>query len=474
MCLILIVAAGFLLRASLASDLHLHEWDERYHALVAKNLIAHPWRPTLYEDTPLAYDYRSWTSNHIWLHKEPLALWLMAASMRFFGVSEIALRLPSLIFSMAAVACTYFLARSMFGAPTGFIAAGLHAINGKLVELSAGRTASDHVDSVFIALVAIGGWLAVKRRSGGVWGSAVTIGVIAGLAALTKSPMGFMVILLWVILFRPEGANRIYYLLGGAALAVAVALVVYLPWHIFTGIAYPHEAAWERAYTFRHITEVLEGHGGGVTYYLKQIPRHYGELAIFSLAWFFCRSYKEPGNRAKAMLALWIGVPYLFFSVAKTKMPAYPMIAAPAVFTIVAWHYWKLHHAASRTAGWRRVAAIVIAALLLLLPVRYSLERMKPMWNTDWNTPWASSMRELGDTWPGVKAVVFNVNRPIELMFYTSATAYSHVPSEREVIRAVKDGYRVCVLDDGSLPSWVWSHPMIDVLPAGTIADGGQ
>ncbi|HMG14269.1 MAG TPA: hypothetical protein VK590_02410 [Saprospiraceae bacterium] len=97
LALLLLIIAGLALRIYTATDLFLHDWDERYHALVAKNLIQHPLLPTLYDNPVLAYDYKSWSSNHIWLHKQPLPLWMMAFSMYLFGVNEIALRIPSII-----------------------------------------------------------------------------------------------------------------------------------------------------------------------------------------------------------------------------------------------------------------------------------------------------------------------------------------------------------------------------------------
>lgn len=465
LCLVLIVVAGFLLRAFLASDLFLHEWDERYHALVAKHLALHLWKPTLYEDPLLPYDYRSWTSNHIWLHKEPLALWLMAISMKVLGFNEIALRLPSLLFASASIVMTYFIARAVGGTSVAFIAAGLHAIHGKLIELSSGRTASDHVDTLFIALVAIGGWIAVRYRRGNVWCSAGAVGLLSGMAALAKSPLSTLVIVLWWSLLQRESTQRPIVLMGGAALAFVVTACVYLPWHIYIANAYPAEATWERAYTFRHITEVLEGHGGGLLYHFKQISRLYGEIALLSIIWFFYRGRQEYRDGFKIMLALWIGVPYVVFTAARTKMPAYVMLAAPAVFTVLSCHFWELRDAASRIQGWRRGVCVIGAVLLLVLPVRYSLERLKPMWGPDWSTQWAYSLRDLGEQCRGSRTVVFKVARPIELMFYSTAIAYPHVPSEEELIRIAQNGYRVCVLDDGSLPSWVRGHAMIDVLP---------
>ncbi|MBP7399885.1 MAG: hypothetical protein KA954_09890, partial [Chitinophagales bacterium] len=64
---------------------YLHDWDERFHALVAKNMMTHPFTPMLRANPVLPYDETSWTDGHIWLHKQPLFLWQMALSMKIFG-----------------------------------------------------------------------------------------------------------------------------------------------------------------------------------------------------------------------------------------------------------------------------------------------------------------------------------------------------------------------------------------------------
>ena len=70
LALILIILGGLILRIYSASDLFLHSWDERYHALVAKNLLQPPLLPTLYEHPVLDYNYQNWTANHIWVQKQ--------------------------------------------------------------------------------------------------------------------------------------------------------------------------------------------------------------------------------------------------------------------------------------------------------------------------------------------------------------------------------------------------------------------
>src|SRR5208283_5882088 len=92
--IIFLLFCGLILRFFVATDFFLHDWDERYHALVAKHLILHPLIPTLYDNPILPFDYKNWLGNNVWLHKQPFPLWMMALSMWLFGTNEIALRLP--------------------------------------------------------------------------------------------------------------------------------------------------------------------------------------------------------------------------------------------------------------------------------------------------------------------------------------------------------------------------------------------
>ena len=63
-------------------DPFLNIWDERFHALVAKNLMNHPLMPTLYDNPVVNMAYDRWDRYHIWLHKQPLFLWQIALSFK--------------------------------------------------------------------------------------------------------------------------------------------------------------------------------------------------------------------------------------------------------------------------------------------------------------------------------------------------------------------------------------------------------
>ena len=122
--LLLLVLGGLFLRVFTASDFYLHDWDERFHALVAKNVIDNPLKPTLYQNPILEYDFRNWSGNHVWVHKQPLPIWTMAGSLALFGFNEIALRLPSIFISSLAIVLVFQIAKHFFNAKTAFFADG--------------------------------------------------------------------------------------------------------------------------------------------------------------------------------------------------------------------------------------------------------------------------------------------------------------------------------------------------------------
>lgn len=98
--ILLLMLTGFALRLFAAHlDPFLNIYDERYHALVARNMMDNPLKP--YLRLPIVeYDYKYWGGNYIWVHKQPLFLWQMVLSMKIFGVSEYAVRYPDVLMGL--------------------------------------------------------------------------------------------------------------------------------------------------------------------------------------------------------------------------------------------------------------------------------------------------------------------------------------------------------------------------------------
>jgi len=64
-----------------------------------------------------------------WVDKPPLAIYLLAASLKLGGVSELALRLPGMIAGLLLIPATYTFARQAYDSPTARLASALVALS---------------------------------------------------------------------------------------------------------------------------------------------------------------------------------------------------------------------------------------------------------------------------------------------------------------------------------------------------------
>jgi 4-amino-4-deoxy-L-arabinose transferase len=103
----------------------LTHWDEVFHAVVARNVLKHPLKPTLIDTPCLPYDYKKWQDNHVWLHKPILPFWQIALSFALFGVDTFALRLPSALLSTGAAWLTYLIGKELLDRRAALLAAAI-------------------------------------------------------------------------------------------------------------------------------------------------------------------------------------------------------------------------------------------------------------------------------------------------------------------------------------------------------------
>ncbi len=445
--LLLIITCGLLLRIYTATDLFLHPWDERYHALVAKNLIEHPFRPALYDDPVMPYDFKSWAANHIWLHKQPIPLWTMALSMSAFGINEIALRLPSVLLTTLGIWITFFIANYLFNKRVGIISAFLYSIHGLIVEVAAGRVATDHIDVFFLFFIQLSVLFAIKFLKSKKLLYNILCGITTGFAILSKWLPALIVIPIWLLLVYDSKKFSSKEVFINLFILCLVILIISLPWQLYIFNAFPAEAQWESSYNLKHITEVLEQRTGPFYYHFDKIRMLYGELIYLPLVWFLWKTAKNLHNKKRLIISIWFIVPYIFFSFAKTKMQAYTIFTAPAIFIITGlfWHY--LYHYRKRfRARWIIVTVLV---LLLALPVRYSIERIKPFMIRERNPQWAQELRTLNAALdPKQQIVIFNAELPIETMFYVRCTAYSKIPDSLTLKSIEAKGYTILIRDN--------------------------
>ncbi len=447
LALILVVFGGLLLRMATASDPYLHNWDERYHALVAKHLANHFLLPTLYDHPVLRNNYQSWTTSHIWVHKQPLPLWAMALGIKVFGTNEIAIRIPSVILSTLAIYLTYLICLTLFKSQRmALCAAFLHSINGLIIEITGGRVATDHVDLFFLFFVELGVFFSVRYMSKRSLVSCLFIGTSMGLAILCKWMPALIILPVWTVLGFDRTKFKEYMI--HTLVIVLSCVCIFLPWQLYIHAHFPQESKWEAGFNLKHLTEVLDGQTGGPLYYLEKAMSTAHEFILLILAWLFYRLLLVKPDRRILALMVWIILPVLFFSMAKTKMQAYTLFIFPAVFIVVAFFLDALARYKSDNKVKTGLVWFVVFAGFVL-PVRYAIERIKPFEPREKDkTAMTIEKKELNKKNLSANTILFNDSNSIETMFYTHFTSYPQKPNETERDTIQKQGCEYRVLPD--------------------------
>ena len=446
----LLVVSSFLLHLVMAAaDPFLHPWDERFHALVAKHMMAEPLRPMLRLDPILPYDVEAWCCNHIWVHKQPLFLWQMALSMKVFGVSEVAMRLPSAVMGALGTLLVYGIGRYWTNREAAFIAALLFGFSRYHLELTAGRYNLDHNDVAFAFYVTAGIWAFSRYLgSGRTWRWAFGVGLCVGAAVLVKWLTALLVLGGWglhLLLSPARSSSRAWLQLGAAGL---VTLAVFLPWQLYILHTFPAESAVMYDHNRRHIFEALDGHFGGAWYHLLQLPLLYERLLIaFALpgAVLLWRERRGARPLTAAYLTM-ILVIYCFFTAVATKMPAFTYPVHALVWTLIGYGLYRCGGWLSDRFSVKRatvLTGLLIAGGLYSLDMPYLLayrsadnaERNDRIHN-------ATVLRDLDTSHYGNRIII---NLPpyedIALMFYHDVNAYSGVPERVQFDSLVRAGH---------------------------------
>ncbi|WP_435009197.1 ArnT family glycosyltransferase [Tundrisphaera lichenicola] len=340
----LILAASIGLSTHRIGHVGLHYSDESYHAIVARNLLKHPLKPTLIDVPYLAYDPTHWGENHVWLHKPIVPLWTIAGSFAVLGVNNIALRLPSALLATGAVALTYLIGRRLFGRPTALIAAGLQAINPAITMLVQGFLFSDHVDISLLFWVEVGVYFLARAIDSGSWADVLAVGVAQGMAYLSKSYLGAILIglaatawLLPKVGMASKDASRLTFrhLLG----LMGATLVTVAPWTIHCARNFPAEFAHEHGYVFTHLGAGVEGWGAPwdrlvFDYLIGLYHGFYPPLIVAGVVLVGSAVIGRDGPLL--FLYAWLFGVLAPHVVASTKTPSATLIAMPAGFLLLA------------------------------------------------------------------------------------------------------------------------------------------
>lgn len=192
--LVLLFLAAFLLRMCMISlDPFLNKWDERFHALVAKNMMEHPFMPMLRKDAILPFNYGDWSGNHIWLHKQPFFLWQMAMSLKVFGINEFAVRFPGALMGAIQILFIYRIGKLVLNNQTGYLSALLFAGSYFQLQQTSGLIGMDQNDIAFGFYTIASIWALIEFNYSHKKYWILLIGLFSGIAILNKWLTGLLV-----------------------------------------------------------------------------------------------------------------------------------------------------------------------------------------------------------------------------------------------------------------------------------------
>ncbi|HTX56364.1 MAG TPA: glycosyltransferase family 39 protein [Candidatus Acidoferrales bacterium] len=311
---------------------------------------------TLWDNSETAYGEvareilltHDWIVMHLngqpWFVQPPLYFWIGALFARVFGVTSFALRLPSAIATILMGAMTGYAVARQAGTRIGVYASAI--LSSCLMQAIIGRLAI--MDALLDMAVALNIFFWFRALEAGrdryfIYGwIAAGFGFLAkGLVAPVAALMVIVPYAFWNGRHEDQRLPSWRGWLGGALAFLAVVA----PWLIaITLRAGPH--AFDRMivhYTIGRYTGVIENQAGPIWYYLPVVILGFFPWIAFlpvgvAYGTAALRRSATPANVARLwrLAFVWIVVPLVFFSFARTKLPNYIALELPALALVVA------------------------------------------------------------------------------------------------------------------------------------------
>ena len=279
----------------------------------------------------------------VFLGKPPLLYWAQAFFIRLLGPGVLAARLPSALAVAATSLILWFWMRRRAASLAGWLAAICFALCPLTIGLA--RVAmTDALLTLWLTVAIIGAIEGYDGKRAGY----LLMALGAGLATLTKGPIGFLLpgatFFLWLTWKRDLKELRKPIWLLAALLFAAIVL----PWHLAVWRANGHFFLSE--YFWQHHVQRLIGRAFGNErpfwfYVPVLICASFPFIAFVPRAWWkeITKTWHRKGeSNYTAMWALWAALMLLVFSVSASKVTNYILPILPALAVLVGVHVAEL------------------------------------------------------------------------------------------------------------------------------------
>src|SRR5215469_4041375 len=363
---VLLVVLGTLALTLDITQRPLVDWDEATYAQVAHETLG----------SHRVFDL-TWNGAP-YVKKPPLLFWMVTASFRILGESEVSARLPSVIAGIGTLLLIYLIAAPVIGRLGGLLA-GVLPLGFYFFIARGGRECATDGPMIFFSTLAI--YALVRGPQKRLWLG--VSGMACGLAILSKGLAGVLPLIVaagafvFIPGFSGAGMGGMIWIIAGAALTAG-------PWCLFEALFnYPAFLANFLGYeTLRRVTTRLEDDQFGADFALVTFGeeiRHLWPLLLplAAIAFAGLRSGLTAGLR-RVPPAIWLWLWWLALTLAascavQTRLPWYVLPALiPAAILAAAVPTYALRGGRIRTAS----GALALAALVLIAlyaPMRWKI-----------------------------------------------------------------------------------------------------
>lgn len=352
---------GSLLFMTGLGRVHLFDWDEINFAESAREML-------------VSGDYLNVQINfETFWEKPPFFIWLQALSMKIFGVNEFAARFPNAIAGVLTLLVLFFIGKKWQNSTFGLLWTVLYACS----FLPFFYFKSGIIDPwfnlfIFLAIYFITEYTS-PENNGNRYLQAVLSALFAGLATLTKGPVGFLIFGLCFLVFLVMNRFKIRGFKWAHVISfLAVFAVVGGLWFILQIVNGNLSIIQDFiAYQIRLFQTQDAGHGGFPMYHFVILFFGVFPASIFTLPTFRRRILKIEENQAMAhffrwmMITLWVVL--ILFTIVRTKIVHYSSMCYFPITFLAAWYISKWMENKVRPGKLITIPMLVIAVLLGLV-----------------------------------------------------------------------------------------------------------
>jgi 4-amino-4-deoxy-L-arabinose transferase-like glycosyltransferase len=326
-------------------------------------------------------------NGEAFLDKPPLFNWLTAIAFRLFGNNEFAARLPAALSALASVLLCYGIGRELYSRRTGLLAGAILATSLEFAAMA--RTVQYDVPFALFTTLALFAYILAMRERRPTQRYWVLFYLAAGLAVLTKGPLGVVLVGVAVAahLVATRSARAWLRALNPAGILIFFAITV--PWYVLMELANPGYIHY--FIIQQHVGNVLGEIGEHVARHPEPVYYYIPVFIVAMLPWsltlpqsvYSALKYREARvARADILLVAFFAGSLLVLSAATSKLANYLVPVLPVAAVLIGRYWDRLFDA---RPGTRDLSQIILFGSLFLILVVFTAHTIINQPFTHWD-----------------------------------------------------------------------------------------